>query len=138
MGSKEFNHPLKGAVGICNPFDMYALDLHITKNYFGLIQWVFSRNLLKVVRQNIDAMRPMEARLGMKIEEAMSRVKTAEEFDSYFTAKTFGHLSAKSYYRKASSALRLDDISMPMLFLQALDDPVVVYIPFGSKQVGRT
>ena len=47
------------------------------------------------------------------------------EFDHLVTAKYFQHRTVTEYYRKASCAPYIPDITIPTLLLSALDDPVV-------------
>ena len=58
-----------------------------------------------------------------KIEDVM-RASSIREFDEAFTAKTFGFPSHIEYYQESSLVLKpLEKIQIPMLYLNARDDP---------------
>ena len=77
--------------------------------------------------EHIPELRPLEKNLG-HLEEFVKNVKDSNEYDSRFTAPAFGYSTANDYYRRSSSVLVLNDIKIPMLFINSLDDPVVRYI----------
>lgn len=52
------------------------------------------------------------------------KASSIREFDEAFTAKTFGFPSHKEYYTESSLVLKpLEKIQIPMLYLNARDDP---------------
>lgn len=53
--------------------------------------------------------------------------KTVREFDSSYTAKQFGYKDVNDYYANASIHDKLHKIEVPMLCLNAGDDPVQPY-----------
>jgi predicted alpha/beta-fold hydrolase len=53
--------------------------------------------------------------------------KTVREFDSSYTAKQFGYKDVNDYYANASMHDKLHKIEVPMLCLNAKDDPVQPY-----------
>ena len=61
--------------------------------------------------------------------EYLSKVRTIEDFDEYYTAQLFGFGSAQNYFRTQSCGQFLEHIRVPTLMLQAKDDPM---IPFSS------
>ncbi|TPX35118.1 hypothetical protein SmJEL517_g02432 [Synchytrium microbalum] len=50
---------------------------------------------------------------------------SVREFDAQLTAKCFGFSSVDEYYRLGSSSTYVPKISIPCLFIHALDDPIV-------------
>eukprot|EP00826_Nyctotherus_ovalis_P019932 TRINITY_DN1620_c0_g1_i17.p4 TRINITY_DN1620_c0_g1~~TRINITY_DN1620_c0_g1_i17.p4 ORF type:complete len:141 (-),score=53.63 TRINITY_DN1620_c0_g1_i17:111-533(-) len=86
----------------------------------------------KLLREHIEAFRSIEKDLGYTIEEGLKKVRTSRDFDTYFTSYVCKYHTAFNYYRKASSVLRIDDIRTPILFISAMDDPVIKssIIPF--------
>lgn len=55
--------------------------------------------------------------------ENIKQWKTFYEFDSYYTAPMYGFASAEDYWQQASSKPVLKNISVPTLFISALNDP---------------
>lgn len=116
---------MRGIIGLCNPFDLYTLDMYHEHFLFGTFHRMLGKHVLREFRLHLEAFRPLEKELGMSLEEMMAQVKTARDFDDRITALTYGYHTAHNYYRKASSALRIDDLKIPALFISSLDDPVV-------------
>ena len=56
--------------------------------------------------------------------EAVLNCKTVWEFDDRFTIIVAGYGSVEEYYNAASCAQVLDRVSVPLLCINALDDPL--------------
>ena len=56
--------------------------------------------------------------------------RTVREFDSKLTAPMFGFKSAEDYYINYSPIKVIDRVRVPLLCLNAVDDP---YVPFDCK-----
>ena len=125
MGEQGEKCILRGAVGVSNPFDFFALDKHLESYMFGIYHRILGNHMCRLLREHIEAFRPIEKDLGYTIEEGLKKVRTSRDFDTYFTSYVCKYRTAFNYYRKASSVLKIDDIRTPMLFLSALDDPVI-------------
>jgi predicted alpha/beta-fold hydrolase len=52
--------------------------------------------------------------------------RTVREFDEAITRRTFGFASVDDYYRASGSAARLPSVMVPLLCVQAKDDPIAV------------
>jgi predicted alpha/beta-fold hydrolase len=115
---------VKGAIGLCNPFDLFYLKRYVEKFMFGLFHKIFGKHMLKVLYEHINELRPLEKDIG-PLEEVAKKVKTVTDFDRYITSRTYGYGTAHNYYRKGSSVLVICDITIPVLFINSLDDPVV-------------
>lgn len=126
MGEEKEKSLLRGCVSVSNPFDLFAVDRHLTKYWGGYYQKQLGFYLRHLMLKHAEELRPLEKRFGKTIEEIGRTLKTAHDFDNYFTAPSFGYLTADDYYRKGSSVLNLADIRVPTLFLSALDDPMVL------------
>jgi predicted alpha/beta-fold hydrolase len=55
--------------------------------------------------------------------QVLEDIKTLAEFDDYFTGPLHGFADAKEYYEVNSSIFFLDQIEVPTLILNALNDP---------------
>ncbi|MBS7332947.1 MAG: alpha/beta fold hydrolase [Weeksellaceae bacterium] len=59
-----------------------------------------------------------------KLNEAMiSKIKSFDEIDEYFTAPLHGYESKEDYYHKASPSTFLDHVKIPTLIVNAANDP---------------
>ncbi len=137
MGEYKEKCLIQGAVAICNPFDLCVLERHLTTYMFGVYGRILTNHLLALLREHLEQVRPMEKKMGCTLEAFTKSCQTVLEFDSRFTSKMMGFGTAYNYYRRWSSALRVDDVRTPTLFLSALDDPVAWYYTIdmtrGSK-----
>ncbi|XP_040406678.1 LOW QUALITY PROTEIN: protein ABHD1 [Cygnus olor] len=82
---------------------------------------LFNRRLAASLCQLI---RRHRAVIGDKVDmEHILQARTIREFDERYTAPAFGYSSCSEYYRAASPARRLHRIRVPLLCLNASDDP---------------
>lgn len=76
------------------------------------------------LRSLTNKVREKAARFPGEVELAgLEQMRTFAEFDGQFTAPIHGFSSAEDYWRRASSKPLLEDIRVPTLLINALDDP---------------
>ena len=54
------------------------------------------------------------------------KCRTVREFDEAITRRSFGFASVDDYYRASGSAARLPSVAVPLLCVQAADDPIAI------------
>nr|CDS27814.1 abhydrolase domain containing 3 [Hymenolepis microstoma] len=116
--------PLTAAMCICMPWDVSQTSDKLEKsldwllfNYpltYGLHQLVI-RNA-EVLSQKYDVPRILKSR-------------SVREFDESLTVDMFGYKSVEEYYADASPASKIHRVRIPVLCLNAADDP---FVPFQS------
>jgi predicted alpha/beta-fold hydrolase len=57
--------------------------------------------------------------------EQLEKAKTLRDFDEAFTIKVHGYKDVEDYYQDASSLPYVKDIQIPVLAINAYDDPFV-------------
>lgn len=121
LAEEGSNSPFNAAASLCNPFDLAMCDQEFQK---GLINRFYDRNLATGVQK---AMAPHVGvfKEGYDIDRVMS-VKTMREFDALLTSVTFGWNDVDHYYRSSGSGQRISKVSIPLLCIQAEDDPIAV------------
>jgi predicted alpha/beta-fold hydrolase len=119
---------LRGVVGICNSYDILAMERYTTQYLGGFYQRQLGYYLKHLLNYNKDALRSLESKMGITIEELMKKAKTCRDYESYIMKYIFDYGTPDNYCRKASCVLRLADTTIPMFFLSALDDPIAPYI----------
>ena len=62
---------------------------------------------------------------GLFADPRVADVSSIWEFDERVTAPTYGFEDAADYYRQSSAAVYLGKIRVPMLLIQARDDPFI-------------
>ncbi|KAI9018845.1 Alpha/Beta hydrolase protein [Hyaloraphidium curvatum] len=116
--------PLTCHISVANPADLLAGSRHLESSFF--LKNVYSRimggNLITMLKRHIHHFH--EAQYPFVDLPRVVASKSILEFDDRFTAPLFGFASAAEYYRYASSANFVHTISIPTVFVHALDDPV--------------
>jgi len=120
LGEEKENCLLLGAVMVSNPFDLQDVANNSKKSlssqFYGKI---LTRDLKKyftrhdnVLRRHIDA-------------GAVERSRNIMELDQNVTLKMFKYPTLQDYYKDCSCVSVMPQISIPVLFLNSLDDPIV-------------
>ncbi|KAJ2745982.1 medium-chain fatty acid ethyl ester synthase/esterase 2 [Coemansia sp. BCRC 34301] len=122
------------AASVCNPFDIDttvgAMCLPTIKNRF-LYAAVLTRSLISVFTANQKVILAGEVVLDA---QRILSSRNINEFNEEYTAKVFGFQSAKELNVGGSCVHHLKDVRVPMLFINALDDPMCYRrtIPFNE------
>jgi abhydrolase domain-containing protein 1/3 len=110
---------LKAAVSVSAPFDIYKSSDRIYSN--PLYNYIFTEETKRTIFNmkeyyiNLDHIRP----------EEIKKCKTLKELDEKITSPTYGFTNLQDFYNAFSSFYNIPNISIPMLLVNAKDDPVV-------------
>ena len=119
------NCPFKSAVCMSVPFNV---DI-VTKKLMPLQKTLYDKHLnlnsKEIVQKNYQILKQHEAEIGYDLDGALTS-KNVREFDKYMTAPINGFDNLKDFYHDISSGHYIKDISIPVLFIHSLDDPVCV------------
>lgn len=107
---------IKAAVGISVPLDLQSSCVKISKWTNRLYSRRFLRTLLMKVREKA-ALYPEVALVNIL------KVRDLKTFDDYFTAPMHGFNDAMDYYQSCSALHVLNNIHIPTLIINALNDP---------------
>uniref|UniRef100_A0ABM5F8A8 Protein ABHD1 isoform X1 n=1 Tax=Pogona vitticeps TaxID=103695 RepID=A0ABM5F8A8_9SAUR len=88
-----------------SPLNRVLFNQRLTANLRQLV-----RRHKKVLAEKLDV-------------EHVLKARSIREFDERFTAVAFGYTSCEEYYRKTSPCWKVDRIRVPVLCLNASDDP---------------
>jgi predicted alpha/beta-fold hydrolase len=114
---------LSGAVAMCNPFDLNACDDALSRGFFGT---VYSRSMAKNMRKLFAPHAHLFAGLPGYDRALVENSRTVRDFDEAVTRVTFGFPSVDAYYDASSSRRLIGDVRVPLLVIQAEDDPIAV------------
>ena len=109
--------PLKAAVAVCVPLDLYKCAEALDRGFSRFYQWYLLKSMKKSVRAKFD---PHTAAFDW---DKTMRSRTFAEFDDAVTAPLHGFAGMSDYYDRCSSNQFLQDIAKPTLIINALDDP---------------
>ncbi|KAJ2910379.1 hypothetical protein GGI21_000933 [Coemansia aciculifera] len=134
IGEEGANCPLAAGIIVGNPYDMYKVISHLDSRSLSpnKIYDVAILNFLKTAfKENQEAI--VSAPVCFD-EVKIANSSTIMEFTEEMTRKAFGYKSAKHLLDDSSSLDHLDNIQIPVLFLNALDDPICTpsLIPFDK------
>ena len=101
-------------------------------------------NLVNLVKKNYKELASFPDHIVAKAADAVLTLRdpTIDKFDNTFTCKVggssppFPFATADDYYRWASSHYVLNDIRVPYLAINAVDDPVVEHVPLDAIKNG--
>jgi hypothetical protein len=117
LGEQRIRSPLlKRAVAFSTPLDLYTSCQEISKPS----NWIYSKRFLVSLRKKV--IEKSNVIQGLDIRD-LSKVKTLMEFDDYFTGPVHGFKNARDYYDKCSSLQFLRYIQLPVLIVNAWNDP---------------
>ena len=123
LGEEGENAKLDGAAALCNPFDLNKCDTALESGFFGKI---YSRAMASNMRKLFAPHENLFAGLPKYKPELVKRAKTVRDFDEAITRVTFGFPSVDAYYEYSGSKNKIGDVRVPLLAVQALDDPIAV------------
>ncbi|MEG0199651.1 MAG: alpha/beta fold hydrolase [Comamonas sp.] len=108
------------AAVVCAPLDLTAGGNSLGK---GLNRWLYTRMFLRTLVPK--ALGKWELSPGLFDKSALLRARDLRAFDDVFTAPVHGFKDAEDYWFRASAKPLLKQVRLPMLLLNARNDPFV-------------
>ncbi|ORZ25429.1 Alpha/Beta hydrolase protein [Absidia repens] len=133
LGEEEDRTPLTAAISVANPFDFSWCINNLEKGIFS--QKVYSTTMATSLKNLFTTHREMLAKNENVNEEEVMSAITIRQFDDACTRKMFGYASVDDYYFDASSSRRIENVKIPLLCLNALDDPISHHEALPIQQV---
>ncbi|GMP79187.1 hypothetical protein CsSME_00034834 [Camellia sinensis var. sinensis] len=119
LGEDGENVPIAGAVAICSPWDLLIGDRFISRR---LIQKLYDRALTIGLQGYAQLHQPQYTRLADW--DGIKKSRSIRDFDNYATCLVGKFETVDTYYRRCSSSSFVGHVSVPLLCISALDDPV--------------
>ena len=111
---------VSAAAVVCAPLDLVAGGMQLGK---GLCRWLYTPMFMRTLVPK--ALGKWQQSPGLFDKARLQRARTLHEFDDVFTAPVHGFVDADDYWRKASAKPLLKQVALPMLLLNARNDPFV-------------
>ncbi len=108
---------IQAAVTFSVPCDLASSSKRLEHAMNRLYMRRFLKTLRAKVREKIERF-PNEIN-----DEGLDLMRTFREFDGAYTAPIHGFINAEDYWRQCSCSTRLQNIAIPTLLVNALDDP---------------
>ena len=115
---------IRGVVAVSTPLDLAACAERLRAPENRVYEMRFVRKMRARLRAT-----------GRYDESAFTGLRSVREIDDRITAPSFGFGDAANYYRTQSAIGYLDRIRVPVLLIQAKDDPLVPFAIFESGAV---
>ncbi|KAJ3677880.1 hypothetical protein LUZ60_001683 [Juncus effusus] len=134
LGEEGENTPLAGGASICSPWDLVVCDRFINRK---LVQRLYDRALAIGLKGYAELHQTVLSRLANW--EGISKSRTVRDFDNHATRHVAKYETVDTYYRKNSSVSYVEHVSIPLLCVSALDDPVCSSeaIPYDECRVNK-
>ena len=132
MGEEGAACELAGGCSLAGPVDCPKLMHNLTNGFLGKLLFdPFLTRSLHNVRREVENVFLDPGHPGVDV-PTMRKASNLYEFDDSVTAPIMGCNGADEYYEQASSAHVLEDISRPVMFLHAQNDPIIpaFFLPF--------
>lgn len=111
---------VKGAAVICAPLDLVAGGVNLGQ---GLNRWLYTPVFMRTLVPK--ALAKWQQAPGLFDRQQLQRARTLHDFDDVFTAPVHGFRDADDYWRRASAKPLLKQVTVPLLLLNARNDPFV-------------
>nr|WP_314899224.1 alpha/beta fold hydrolase [uncultured Deefgea sp.] len=119
------NMVIDAAAAVSAPMDLSASGHQLDQ---GINKHIYTRNFLSTLRYKTQMKLKLNANPYIDWQQ-VKKVKTMREFDHLVTAPLHGFHSVDHYWQSASSKDVLNQIALPTLIINALNDP---FIPAAS------
>ncbi|XP_071736855.1 embryogenesis-associated protein EMB8-like [Rutidosis leptorrhynchoides] len=134
LGEDGIKVPLVGAVAISNPWDLLIGDRFFTR---GIMQRFYNRVLGSSLKGAAKLHQEAYARLSDW--EGIEKSRSIRDFNNY-SARIAGNFETiDAFHRWASSARLVTNVSVPLLCVNAIDDPVCTdeAIPYDEIRLNK-
>jgi len=111
---------VKGIGAICAPLDLMQSGLKIGT---GINRLLYERRFLRTMK--LKALQKINQYPNLFDIDRVMSAKSLYEFDNYFTAPLHGFKNTDAYWQQCSSNLRVADIKVKHLVVNALNDPFI-------------
>lgn len=115
-------------VSISNPFDVFkaATALNSKKNF--IYSKFLTNELVNKILYNKSSVDKKIKKENIGIDfEALKKCNTTFEFDKEFTFKLVKENDSKEYYKTFSCHEDLENVDVPVLFIQSRNDPISTF-----------
>ena len=109
------------ACSMCNPFDLNRCDENLQKGFWGKL---YSKSMANNMRKLFDPHKHLFQGLREYEPALVRKARTVRDFDEAITRVTFGFSSVDAYYEASGSKRKIADVRVPLLCVQAKDDPI--------------
>jgi len=117
-GSDLESRNICGAMSVSQGYDA----LKGVRNLAAMPFWNFgiTGKLKSLLKRHADIFKDI-----VDVEHILQSTRNVEDFDNLFTCKIYGFANAELYYREHSCIYHLQNVKVPLLLINSIDDPIV-------------
>ncbi|KAK4776729.1 hypothetical protein SAY86_005417 [Trapa natans] len=119
LGEQGENVPIMGAAAICSPWDLLICDRFINRRP---VQKMYDKVLTIGLQGYAKLHQTIMSRLANW--DGIVKSRSVREFDNHATRILGKYETVDTFYRRCSSSIFVGKVSVPLLCISALDDPV--------------
>lgn len=130
MGEVDKNRPenIIGAISICQGYCAIEGTKHLLnwQNFRRFYLYIMTENVKNIILRHRSTLLSEEIKNRFKLNEhEIVAAATLPELDDAYTRKLHNFSTISEYYKWSSSINYLPNISVPMIFINSKDDPIV-------------
>ncbi|KAK1440371.1 hypothetical protein QVD17_06196 [Tagetes erecta] len=129
LGEDGANVPIVGAASICNPWDLLMGDRFFGR---GLMQRLYSRVLANALKDVARLHRVVYARIADW--EVIEKARSIGDFNKYTAGVPGNFETVDTFHRWASSVRLVSNVKVPLVCINAIDDPVCTHEVIPSDE----
>ncbi|KAJ4823037.1 hypothetical protein Tsubulata_012354 [Turnera subulata] len=119
LGEEGDNTPIAGAVAVCNPWDLLEANKFLGRTLIGKF---YDRVLAYGLKHYASKHKPYFKRVANW--EGIVEARTIRDYSKNAICPASNFVTVDTYYRLSNSASYVGNVSVPLLCINALDDPV--------------
>eukprot|EP00252_Welwitschia_mirabilis_P014776 TRINITY_DN3276_c0_g1_i2.p1 TRINITY_DN3276_c0_g1~~TRINITY_DN3276_c0_g1_i2.p1 ORF type:complete len:403 (+),score=42.59 TRINITY_DN3276_c0_g1_i2:235-1443(+) len=132
LGEEGSNCTLSGAASLCNVFNMPITDEDLHKGFSNVYNQALARGVGREFKKHL---RLFEGIGGEYDLDLTVNARSIREFDTGLTRVSFGFKSVDEYYAKSSSSDSIKHVEIPLLCIQAENDPIAPYRATPQEEI---
>ncbi|TDH69746.1 hypothetical protein CCR75_002370 [Bremia lactucae] len=135
LGEDGYQTNLSGAISIGNPFDLTICSANFGNSFINRMTYdkVLTKNLCELFFEKCNAIDQFKNFPGVDI-NAIRASQTVREFDDTLTKHVFHYDTVDDYYHDAGSAKKLSGVKVPLLCINAEDDPICIRLALPKDE----
>uniref|UniRef100_J3LFB3 AB hydrolase-1 domain-containing protein n=2 Tax=Oryza brachyantha TaxID=4533 RepID=J3LFB3_ORYBR len=121
LGEETDKCVLSGAVSLCNPFNLVIADEDFHKGFNNVYDRALAKALRNIFKKHALLFEGLEGEYNIS---KAANARSVRDFDEGLTRVSFGFKSVDDYYSNSSSSDSIKNVSIPLLCIQADNDPI--------------
>ncbi|GER54964.1 alpha/beta hydrolase domain containing protein 1 [Striga asiatica] len=119
LGEDGVKAPIIGAAAICSPWDLLICDRFMNRR---LVQRLYNKALTIGLKDYAQSHAAVLSRLSNW--EGVKKARSVRDFDDCATRVVGNYETVDTYYRRCSASNFIGGVTVPLLCISSLDDPV--------------